>query len=452
MPNDLWDITETRHEEDDSEEEEENIFLKIVSRRATTTADWDRFVFYSRRVRSFNDHHALLQTSNVYEILAASFPDGSIFPRLQTLDWFPIAPELSHHVRSFLSPGSTCLHLHMDCIADAFIFETLTAKFPGLNNVSISGCAYVPSVSRFICALQDVETIVVSGLDAIAFAHIARFPRLRYLWLMSDKPTRFLPPSNELPHFPALKTLECESIEHASTLLEWLRCSLVEFTLIARSWRVTPTKRTVQELYSALAANCTHSSLKKISVGKPLRPEPIHPDQLNLYLVSGEQLRPLLRFRNLVHVSLSHTPGVDLDDGVILDMARAWQCLEYLSLPSNTNCRITPRLTLEGVYAFAKYCPNLHELAILFDGTIVPKLKVRSETGRRRRVSQESLAHLDVAYSPIGTRPRLVAEFLSTIFPCLYAIKTSYRDNPESRTDAQAVASHKAWMKVSKAL
>ncbi|KAJ7809819.1 hypothetical protein B0H13DRAFT_2149651, partial [Mycena leptocephala] len=450
MPNDLWDITETFYGED--EDEEETMGVKVVSRRAATSADWDRFIFYSRRVRSFHDYHVLLETADVYEILAASFPGDFIFPRLQTLDWFPIAPELFHHVHSFLSPGLTRLELHMDYIADAVIFETLTAKFPGLNNVSIGGYTHVPSVSRFICALQDVETLVVSDLDSKAFAHIARFPRLRYLWLMSDKPTRLLPPPNDLPHFPALRTLQYESIEYAPSLLQWLGSSLVEFFLLARSWPATPTKRTVQELYSALASNCTHSSLKTISVGKPWRPEPIDPNQLNLYLVSGEELRPLFCFRNLTRVSLSHTPGVDLDDGVILDMARAWPCLESLSLPSDTNCRITPRPTLEGVYAFAKYCPNLQELTILFDATSVPKLKIRSETGCRRRVSQESLTYLDVAYSSIGTRPRHVAEFLRTIFPCLEAIQSSYHDNPESRADAQAVASHKAWMKVYEAL
>ncbi|KAJ7511108.1 hypothetical protein B0H11DRAFT_2386649 [Mycena galericulata] len=395
MPTDLWDITETFYEEDD--EEEETMGMKII------------------------------------------------------LDWFPIDPELFHHVHSFLSPGLTRLHLHMDYIADGVIFETLTAKFPGLNNVSIGGYADVPSISRFICALQDVETLVVGDMDSKAFAHIARFPRLRHLWLTSNMPTRLLPPPNDLPHFPALRTLKYESIDHAPSLLQWLGSSLVEFFLLARSRPATPTKRTIQELYSALASNCTHSSLKTISVGKPCRPGPMDPNQLNLYLVSGEELRPLFCFRHLTHVSLSHTPGVDLDDGVILDMARAWPCLEFLSLPSDSNCRLIPRLTLEGVYAFAKYCPNLESLTILFDATNVPKLKIRSKAGGRRRVSQENLDYLDVAYSPIGTRPHRVAEFLSTLFPFLEVIHTSYHDNPELR-DADVVASHKAWMKVYDAL
>ncbi|KAJ7621757.1 hypothetical protein DFH06DRAFT_1009770 [Mycena polygramma] len=223
---------------------------------------------------------------------------------------------------------------------------------------------------------------------------------------MSDRPIPSLQPPADLPYFPALATLECESIEHAPTLLEQVKCSLVEFNLIARSWRATPTKGTVQALYSALATNCTHASLQRIAVQKPawLRSEVIGPDQLNLYLVSGEELRPLLCFRNLVVVSLSHTAGVDLDDEAVLNLAHAWPCLQSLWLPSDPKYRIKPRVTLEGIYAFAKYCPNLEDLEILFDATVTPELKIRGKIGSMRRVSQNSLGDLDVAYSPIGSR------------------------------------------------
>jgi hypothetical protein len=266
---------------------------------------------------------------------------------------------------------------------------------------------------------------------------------------MSDKPTPYLQPPTDLPHFPALRTLECESIDHAPTLLA-ARYSLVEFTLIARSWRATPTKRIVQEFYSALATNCTHPSLQKICVQKQWDSDSdvIHPDQLTLYLVSGKDLKPLFNFRNLAVVSLSHTGGVDLDDEVVLNMACAWPQLESLSLPSDCNYRISPRLTLEGVYAFAKHCPRLQFLAILFDATIVPELKIHS----KRRFSQERLVKLNVAYSSIGTKRRRVAKFLGTIFPCLEGIRTMYQEHPQSRADAQVVASHQAWMKVEDAL
>ncbi|KAJ7685764.1 hypothetical protein DFH06DRAFT_1463724 [Mycena polygramma] len=230
---------------------------------------------------------------------------------------------------------------------------------------------------------------------------------------MSKKPIPFLPP-NDLPHFPTLRTLKCEAMDHAPSLLEQLKPSLVEFTLVARGCEVdTPTKRGVQELYSALATNCNHSSLQRIVLQRNGRSEVTGPHLLHLYLVSGEELKPLFCFRNLLMVSLSHTV-VDLDD----------------ELPSDRKYRINPRVTLEGLYAFAKYCPNLKNLEMLFDATIVPELKIRSEGSVMRRVPQDSLANLEVAYSPIGNKPRRVAKFLRTIFPCLETIRTSHDQNP----------------------
>ncbi|KAJ7621761.1 hypothetical protein DFH06DRAFT_1341086 [Mycena polygramma] len=461
MPTDLWDITVDRYEEEEEEEdnmsskleeEEETSAVKIALRRAVIPADWARFIFYSRRVKSFHDHHAFLE--DVYKSIT-SFPEDIIFPKLQSLQnvqslqWPPLDCEFSHHTRLFPSSRLTHLSVGTYCITDALVSQTQAGEFPRLKDVSIGGTGNTFTVSRFICALRDVETLVVFHPDSEAFSHIARSSRLRHLWLMSNEFVPSLRCPTHLPHFPVLKTLECESIEHAPTFLEQVKPSLVEFNLFARSWRAPPTKRTVQELYNALATNCTHSSLHKILLTKPwMLDGTIDADQLDMYTISGDELKPLFCFQNLVNVSLSHTAGVDLDDGIVLNMARAWTCLQSLSLPPDMPYRSKPRVTLEGVYAFAKYCSSLEDLTILFDATIIPALKV----GSRRRTSQHSLESLDVAYSPVGTKLSRLAKFLRTIFPSLVGIRTSYHEHEGLRTDAQVVASHKAWMKVDEAL
>ncbi|KAJ7660556.1 hypothetical protein B0H17DRAFT_907175, partial [Mycena rosella] len=137
-------------------------------------------------------------------------------------------------------------------------------------------------------------------------------------------------------------------------------------------------------------------------------------DELDIYSVGGESLRPLFCFRNLVTVSLEHTIGVELDDAVVGNMARAWPLLESLSIPPDPAYRLSLRVTLEGVYAFATHYPHLRLLKIAFDATVVPKIKIDG----RQRVCQHSLDQLHVAYSPID-KPRPVAKFLSTIFPHL---------------------------------
>ncbi|KAJ7673711.1 hypothetical protein DFH06DRAFT_1173106 [Mycena polygramma] len=453
MPDDIWDITEIR-DADDADDEDGILRLKIVLRRVVTTADWTRFIFYAHRVKSFKDSHVHRATAEVYETLSSSFPGNFIFPNMRTLEWEPKQRGVFHYIRLFLSPGLTRLDLTLDRIPDALIFDTLTDKIPRLKSLKISGSAgnaARAALSRFICSLRDLETLTVGDLDPAAFSHVAASPLLRYLSLKSTEPLPSLPPPARFPHFSALTELESGSIEHAPILFEQAKPSrLVDFTLTAKSWPATPTKRTIHQLYSALATNCNNSSLRTIFVRKQDTPDFIAPDQLYLYLVSGEELKPLFRFQNLTVVSLAHTAGVDLDDDVVLAMARAWPCVERLRLPCNINYRITPRVTLEGLYAFAQHCPHLDELQILFDATTIPALRLRSKTGVRKRVSQARLELLDITYSPIDiTKPHHVAKFLGTVFPCLEMLQTTYYEHPQWTTDVQLVPSHKAWMRVS---
>ncbi|KAJ7918810.1 hypothetical protein B0H13DRAFT_279747 [Mycena leptocephala] len=117
--------------------------------------------------------------------------------------------------------------------------------------------------------------------------------------------------------------------------------------------------------------------------------------------------------------------------------------------PPGPSYRMSPRITLDGVYAFAKHCPCLRELNMTFDATVVPKIKINATNG----VSQHHLSQLNVAYSHIG-KSRPVATFLSAIFPQLETIGTLYEELPEAMAaaDPQVVASHKGWKKVETAL
>ncbi|KAJ7611252.1 hypothetical protein FB45DRAFT_1065926 [Roridomyces roridus] len=319
-----------------------------------------------------------------------------------------------------------------DYAPDFTILETLPRKLPGLKNVSVCGAAPDLSISTFVCTLHDLETLVVPCLDLKAFNHLCRLPRLRYLWVMSTAPPRVPPRPRDLPCFPALRIFECESIEAAPNLLGQTGRSLVEFSLFARRWRTYPTKQLFRELYAALASNCTHTLLEKISMG-------------------SDDLRTLFCFRNLVHVWLNHTVAVDMDDAVALDMARAWPCIELLAFPCDAAHRITPRMTFDGVYAFAEHCPLLRYLCLLFDATDVPKLQLAPEGNKHRRVSQNTLRYFVVEYSPIGGQRKewqRVANFLRSIFPALYHIEATKPDS-SADSDAQASAAYRAWMKVS---
>ncbi|KAJ7629109.1 hypothetical protein FB45DRAFT_1059706 [Roridomyces roridus] len=460
MPSDLWDIEVTPYGEDsdaDCDDPENDIFLDISLKRTSRTSDWDRFSFYARRVRSFKDAHASEGTSVVYDTLAANFPSGTIFPKLQILDWSPLDGELFHHVHIFLCTRITRLELNLDLATDFAIFKTLLTTFTGLKNlnlctgfddVNIHSVTRDPLFRRFLCSMQDLETFVTPSLDSETLDHLSRLPRLRYLALMSDTPPRLPPRPNHLPCFPALSSFECESLEAAPNLLERTGKSLIEFRVSSSIRATSPTKKIYQQLCDALASSCTHTLLEEITVDKACDEQPINPTQLDLYAVSGDDLRILFCFRNLLYVSLAHCIAVDLDDTVALDMARAWPCIELLAFPCDTTHRIKPRMTLEGVYAFAQHCPLLEELSILFDATTVPTLKLTTEGKKQRRVSQEQLTFLNVAYSHIGTTEKegwRVADFLLTIFPELETVTVMELN---SSAGEQALAMHEAWIQL----
>jgi hypothetical protein len=116
------------------------------------------------------------------------------------------------------------------------------------------------------------------------------------------------------------------------------------------------------------------------------------------------------------------------------------------------------RVTLEGLCAFAKHCPNLETLEMTFDATVVPKIR---RNGKKRK-SQHTLSVLSVALSPIR-KPRRVAKFLSAIFPRLTDIETLYEEILYDRTDdedddedvvveAEVIASYRRWKVVEEAL
>ncbi|KAF7368701.1 hypothetical protein MVEN_00194800 [Mycena venus] len=177
------------------------------------------------------------------------------------------------------------------------------------------------------------------------------------------------------------------------------------------------------------------------------------PTMAHEYSVGGDTIEPLLSFVNLTSVHLSHPVGFDLDDAMVLRMARAWPCITSLSLLACPSHRISPRVTLRVLYAFAKHCPELEVLEMTFDATKVPKIRIN---GKRRR-SQWSLSYLNVGLSPIS-KPRLVASFLSVIFPELAEIGTLFdqivddqdevEDDEELVFEPEVIASYDMWEKV----
>ncbi|KAJ6573184.1 hypothetical protein DFH09DRAFT_1312432 [Mycena vulgaris] len=131
------------------------------------------------------------------------------------------------------------------------------------------------------------------------------------------------------------------------------------------------------DVYRLLPARISHESLKILYVkGKIEDPCPAHP---------GDLFRPLFYFTNLVSLKIFMSCGPDVDDGTILDMARAWPHLEELHLESHQQWPMAPpRTTLLALHAFSQHCRSLRRLDLSFDTVVVPRLPPPSDVAGAR--------------------------------------------------------------------
>jgi hypothetical protein len=161
----------------------------------------------------------------------------------------------------------------------------------------------------------------------------------------------------------------------------------------------------VEQLYSALAARCSHIALQTLKIPAGYRPDDA---DAALFSITGDVLRHLFCFKNMVTVSLGQPFGFNLHDGDIFDLTSSWPRLEFLVLKGLKHA--PSRVTLRALYAFAQHCPNLRFLAITLDATAIAGLESDPSD---ERACQTKLEHIVLGFSSITTAAP-VAAFLLT--------------------------------------
>jgi hypothetical protein len=281
---------------------------------------------------------------------------------------------------------------------------------------------FAPAISTLVLGLPQIQSLHVPWLDDRAVAHLAQVPDLSALHLEFGLPEHA--PLVEPLGFTTLTELTVRTMKCALRLLNMaVNSPLAKFTIMATCFN--PTEAMAREFYATLLEHCSDSSLREITIEGEFEEdiEALSAVETALFLVGGDVLQPLFSFTNLVEVRLAHPVGFDLDDAIVHDLARAWPHIEVLGLTARPYRHVRSRVTLDGLYAFAKYCPRLRILVITFDATVVPKIR---DNGKKR-VAQRCLYHINVAASLIR-KPQRVAKFLSTIFPSLMDIATLHYD------------------------
>ncbi|KAJ6486297.1 hypothetical protein DFH09DRAFT_1291589 [Mycena vulgaris] len=436
MPADVWDVTKEKIEAYGA-----TVTTHIRLQRTIVSSDWERPLFYGHRVRSFNGlMDLLLKDTAFFETLTLCLPGDFIFPNLQTMDWYPQLPETFHHVHLFLTPTLKQLFLSsIKTISHLSVLSNLAVKCPALTTVTIKAHNMddlaLPIISSFVRELRHIESLDVPGLDEAAIAYLAQLPGLRSLGLHSaETPNPFFQSSGSSVDFPALTHLTTPTMEAAIALLAILPNRPLQTLSINR----TPIHCThiARQFYSALEKRCSHSSLRALNIRHDAwenNDDALSAEDIAMYSVGPDILPPLFSFDHLVDVVLVHPVGFDIDDATVRTMARAWPRIEILSLRAGPLRHVPPRLTLEGLSAFAEYCPHL---------------------------STPRWSRLDEALRKWRDKPGRVAVFLSAIFSELRWIETCYDDTLDAEEgevdviipEPETVASHALWKDVEDAL
>ncbi|KAF7344825.1 hypothetical protein MVEN_01643800 [Mycena venus] len=135
-------------------------------------------------------------------------------------------------------------------------------------------------------------------------------------------------------------------------------------------------------------------------------------------------LEYLFVFHSLEELSLEVGEGWDLDDTIVLTMARAWPNITKLHMRPDPPTHVIRRVTLAGLRAFALHCHKLSDLSINVDARVLFEELPASED------AQPALTALHVGYSPISNTPA-VATLLFAMYPHLSLIVAEENATPD---------------------
>ncbi|KAJ7432821.1 hypothetical protein B0H11DRAFT_1889680, partial [Mycena galericulata] len=362
MPGDIWEWL------DDPEPEE------IRLKRPVLPSDWERPLFYSRRVKffKFDTSRSYPLSPAFYETLRMCLPPDRLFPNIAFVQWDTSDAALFPHFRLFVGPRLTALSLgrcqttgHLSCLPSLatecpLLQDLIVACSKGLNG----RCQIVSLLVKQLIHLRNLEA---PCLDAVALKHLARLPGFDHLTLSDQSP---LDSSSTLPAQSGVSSSGLEELDMAFSGLEGLDMDVTDVRVVSDvlvplrqssivRLRVQFPKSTpasaIAGYYGAVAANCDQDSLRFLwIVLKDPPTDAPDPSQMDLDPVPGQKLLPLFVFSDLTYVNLSAPMGFELDDTTAAEVARAWPRLTSLALAASASMHVPSRMTLRALLSFAK--------------------------------------------------------------------------------------------------
>jgi hypothetical protein len=400
--------------------------------RPITAADWERPLFYLSRVRKFHGGRSRAMGSNQLSMqLCSSLPTTHWFPNLRFLEWSCYEPVLLPAIGTLIAPRTSELRLIGLDIRDNLSLLTLkvhggrlTDVYIGKNRGRAHGSdanAFRIGITPFIRSLERLQRFHIEDFDQEAFRHLAILPDLKSLKIAELGELNPLPSYLQLVRagtFCGLQELEIatQTVWSALAVLTSISGPLTSLNLQIKHRKAPLTE--VSQLFATLG-----------SMQLPLRSLRINidPDIPNYYETMNGALEYLFVFRSLEELSLEVGEGWDLDDTVVLTMARAWPNIIKLHMRPDPPTHIIRRVTLAGLRAFALHCHKLSDLSINVDARVLFEELPASEDAQR------ALTALHVGYSPISNIPA-VATLLFAMYPQLSLIVAEENATPDWRS------------------
>ncbi|KAI0750481.1 hypothetical protein C8Q74DRAFT_1374059 [Fomes fomentarius] len=422
-------------------------------KRPLLPTDWQRFQRYSDRVRRLGHDHRHMRSavdrskrpallhSKVFEDLEATCPTPEIFPNLQSIRWYPCAPERQQLCLAFLHRRVKHLGLHL-----------YRSDSPPLPDYLRGICARATHITTLdLCLeesmgnLEDAVLILLQGLlhlQQISVPIYGLTPRLltalsrleRIVTVNLIHPARAEPgnradvasfvPVIDDDAFPALRNLSFSAQVADGT--RFLRSSLFPAQLTELHFKsiVTATSFALRDLFAAVRDHCT--SLVELSVDYIIAPDsPLSPPPRMQDRPTIATFRPLFSARCLRRFELRWDYALNLGDGDMEELASRWPGLESLQLnPEPVPEANVTHLTLRALIPFARHCVNMRHLGLHIDARSPPHPHphpLSTDVPRFQRL--ETLA---VGLSAVS-HPESATLFLSELLPLGCAVHCGLR-------------------------
>jgi hypothetical protein len=387
--------------------------------RKVESSDWDRVLFYSRRIRYlshtrlFSLHDGVKAGDDLRTALVSRGSGDALFANLRSLrleckkSWAwtyailfcPSLTSISLEQRTF--PAGECIKLigqifrRCKGITD-ITFNSPVRPHPSVTDAIARYISVTPSLCNVACHFHASPSLL---------EHLSQLPLLHTLSYGGvDKPLATLASSlisnPETNRFPSLLTLSMmsSSVESATEFIRYLDCPLENFLLHFYTEG--------NDGFLALMQQIKHKFGKslitlKVSMSGKVHDQPGPWDENML-------LTPLNGMRSLVSFTLHAPSGVSFDDDALDRLAKAAPLLEVLHFSSaKTGPGYVPAATLVDLVNFLHHSPALVSLKI--DLNALGPLSCPSHHPSR-------LVLLELGWSPIDS-VFPVAELLSKVIP-----------------------------------